>query len=457
MGVLGAVVLAAGRGERMWPFAEVRNKAAMPVANTPNVRRLVDALRRIGVQHIAVVLGYQGGSVRHALLGAAEPIVFVEQPASGGTAIATLAGARALPDDRFLVVYGDTVVQEDDLRAVSEAQQNTGAAGAALWDRIPPGEGSEWYGAEVEQGALRYIIGHESDSQSRWLGVVALDRSILPILEANPGYLRRVPVGGMPPAEPDLAQSLNDWQADIAAIEAQMPVVDMDKPWHVLQANGLVAEQCTAALSASVVHATARIHDGAEIDGHVQLGPGAEIGNRVVVKGNLIVGSGTRIMNGAILAGGSVVGERCRISDYCFVDARAVIGNECIVGHGAEMDGVLMDRAYLWHYCEISGLVGLSVDIGAATVCGTLRFDDGRTEHRIRGRRERPLMEANATYIGDYSRTGVNVITQPGAKIGVYSCIGPGVVVQGDVPNHTLRLLKQETIDRPWGPERYGW
>jgi bifunctional UDP-N-acetylglucosamine pyrophosphorylase/glucosamine-1-phosphate N-acetyltransferase len=121
------------------------------------------------------------------------------------------------------------------------------------------------------------------------------------------------------------------------------------------------------------------------------------------------------------------------------------------------MDGTMLDGSYLYHYCEISGLVGLSVDIGAATVCGTLRFDDGPAEHRVRGRRERPLIEANATYYGDYSRTGVNVITMPGAKIGAYACVGAGIVVYEDVPERTLTLLKQETVQRPWGPERYGW
>ena len=456
MGVQAAVLLAAGRGERMWPFADVRNKAAMPVGNTPNVRRLADSLHRIGVRRIAVVLGWQSGSVRHALLGC-EGVVFVDAPQGGGTAGAALAGANVLPDERFLVIYGDTVVHDDDLRAVAEAQEDAGVPGAALWDRLPIGEGSDWHCAEVENGRLRCIVGHESDALTRWLGVVAADRSLLPLLEANPGYLRRVPVGGMPPSEADLAQSLNDWPAEIAAIEASHPVVDMDKPWHVLQANALVAEQAAGALTAHAIHPTARIHDGAQIDGFVQLGPGSEIGNRVVVRGNLVVGSGTRIVNGAILAGHSVVGDRCRISDYAFVEARSTIGNDCIVGHGAEMDGTLFDGAYLWHYCEICGLVGLSVDIGAATVCGTLRFDDGRAEHRVRGRRERPLVEANATYFGDYSRTGVNVITQPGAKIGGYACVGPGVIVQGDVPSRTLRLVRQETIDRPWGPERYGW
>jgi bifunctional UDP-N-acetylglucosamine pyrophosphorylase/glucosamine-1-phosphate N-acetyltransferase len=121
------------------------------------------------------------------------------------------------------------------------------------------------------------------------------------------------------------------------------------------------------------------------------------------------------------------------------------------------MDGVMLDGSFLFHYCEIMGVVGQRVDIGAATVCGTLRFDDGDTIHTIRGRRERPDFGANGAYFGDFSRTGVNVITMPGVKIGAYSCVGAGIVVYEDIPSRKLVLLKQELVYRDWGPERYGW
>ncbi|MDE2207581.1 MAG: nucleotidyl transferase, partial [Armatimonadetes bacterium] len=148
---------------------------------------------------------------------------------------------------------------------------------------------------------------------------------------------------------------------------------------------------------------------------------------------------------------------RSRVSDYCLLSAGSVVGEECIVGHGAEFEGVMLYRSYLYHYCEIYGVLGEAVDIGAATVYGTLRFDDGLSTPRIGGRREHPRDGANCTYIGDYSRTGVNVITQPGVRIGCYTCVGAGVVVYRDIPSRQLVLLKQETEMRPWGPERYGW
>lgn len=453
--VNSAVILAAGYGRRMWPFNEVRNKAAIPVANVPNVRRLADSLHGLGVSRIVVVVGHWGASVRHALHGALPEIVYVEQPAGGGTAGAALAGIRALDAERFAIIYGDLATPENNLGRLLDAA--TDAQAAVLVDPMPPGEGSLWYSAEVDGGRLIGVTGHDADATLRLCGAFVLDRSIVPALESNPGLMTRVPVGGMPPSEPDLTQSLNDWRADVGAVTAMDFAVDMDKPWHILEANRKMAAHETGRQTENRIDPTARIHDGAEITGFVSLGPNSELGNRTLVRGNIVAGANTRIVNGAILQGSAIIGDDTRISDYCLIDGESVIGSRCVVGHGAEMDGVMFDGSYLYHYCEISGVVGASVDIGAATVCGTLRFDDAPAEHRTQVRPERPVQGANATYFGDYSRTGVNVITMPGVKIGAYSCVGGGIVVYEDIPSRTLRLLKQETVDRSWGPERYGW
>jgi bifunctional UDP-N-acetylglucosamine pyrophosphorylase/glucosamine-1-phosphate N-acetyltransferase len=86
-----------------------------------------------------------------------------------------------------------------------------------------------------------------------------------------------------------------------------------------------------------------------------------------------------------------------------------------------------------------------------------LRFDDGETAWRSKGRTEVPPFAANAAYLGDYSRTGVNAILMPGRRVGVYSCVGPGVVLYEDLPDRTMVSVRQELETRPWGPERYGW
>jgi len=121
------------------------------------------------------------------------------------------------------------------------------------------------------------------------------------------------------------------------------------------------------------------------------------------------------------------------------------------------LGGVVFDGVALHHYCEMAGVYGSKVDIGAATVCGTLRFDDRGTVIDIKGRKEVPRHGANCAYMGDYSRTGVNAILMPGVRIGCYTCVGPGALVYKDVPSRTLLLAQQEQVTKPWGPEQYGW
>src|SRR5260221_13748683 len=109
MAVKSAIILAGGCGTRIWPYNEVRNKCALPVANLPNIRRQADLLVELGVSRLVVVLGPHPGSIRAALLGSTAKIEFVDQPAGGGTAGAVVAAAQLLEDRQFLVVYGDTV------------------------------------------------------------------------------------------------------------------------------------------------------------------------------------------------------------------------------------------------------------------------------------------------------------------------------------------------------------
>jgi len=110
----------------------------------------------------------------------------------------------------------------------------------------------------------------------------------------------------MPPLEAEIAQSvamlLEEGQM-VRAVETTEFFVDVDKPWHILEANARLLDYLCARLEGNQIAPDARIHDGAEIEGRVVLGPGSSIGNRVVVRGDLFVGAHAQLTNGAILGG----------------------------------------------------------------------------------------------------------------------------------------------------------
>jgi len=454
-----AVILAAGSGSRFWPYNVVRQKATFPVANVPAIRRTVDSLAQVGVTRVVVVVGHGEASVRAALRGAEVEIAYVQQPHMSGTAHAAWVGAVGAEGD-VLVVHGDVVTAPDNLRAMVDRWSEERPLASTLIQPLGQEPAGSWFVAAADGSRLTRVEGHARSGSHRLCGVYGFRSEALSYLRDNPGVMSRVPVGGMPLLEAEIAQSLQDMIDDgqqVLAVEVEGYHVDLDKPWHILEANHHVIQALSARLEGDQIAPSASVHDGAEVHGRLVLGDGASIGNRVVVQGDLWLAPGARIENGAILQGPIVVGRGTVVRDYCQIGGHTSLGARGVYGHGAEFSGVALDTVYCYHYCEIWGVAGQAVDFGAATVCGNLRFDDRRTPWQVKGRVEVPTVGANATYIGDFSRTGVNAILMPGRRVGVYSCVGAGVILYDDVPDRQLVLVKQELEKRPWGPERYGW
>jgi NDP-sugar pyrophosphorylase family protein len=454
-----AVLLAAGAGRRFWPYAVVRNKAAFPILNRPLIRRLADMLLDLGASELRVVVGPQTGSVRAALAGLEDRTRFFTQTTPTGTADAALLALDGV-DEPALIAAADVATIPQNLLALCAAFGEDAPEVAFLAHPLGAEDAGDWITCSMRDGQAHGFQGHGRGGSHRWCGVAIMAPSAMAALRRNPGLMTHVPVGGMPAPEAELAETvagLADEGRAVRAVETVGAFVDLDKPWHILEATHRLLADAASRLEGDVIPDGCGVSDDLEIGGRLIMEPGATIGKRVVAKGNLWVARGASVTNGAILGGDVMVGAEARVRDYAHVGGGSVLGGRCIVGHGAEFDGVLLDGAYLYHYCEISGVLGAAVDIGAATVCGTLRFDDTRTVHSVQGHHEVPLHGANGSYLGDYSRTGVNAILMPGVKTGVYSCVGPGVILYHDLPDRQLVLARQELSFRDWGPERYGW
>jgi UDP-N-acetylglucosamine diphosphorylase / glucose-1-phosphate thymidylyltransferase / UDP-N-acetylgalactosamine diphosphorylase / glucosamine-1-phosphate N-acetyltransferase / galactosamine-1-phosphate N-acetyltransferase len=455
-----AIILAAGYGKKIWPYNVTRNKAVLPIANQPLIVWQVKELRQAGIQNIVMVVDYRKEQLV-GLFHGDSAIRFVTHPGTSGTAAAVLAALTGLDDENVLVCYGDTLLTAADISAVLERHQQDHALATALLNPLAEEKPNEWLCVQPQGTKIEYVLGHPRDSAShRFAGLFALHAGFRTYLLANPGRMESIQVGMMAPDESQLEFSLQlaiDQGLEIAAVETKGPFIDLDKPWHLLQANYLWGKHLCANLKTNIVPKTSRISEKAFINGHVVLGENSEIGDGVIIEGNVIIGSDTRVVQGAILEKDVIIGSHTTVRRYAQVEEGSCIGDRCFIGHCSEVAGVMMRLSYAYHYGEYWGILGESCDLGAATVCGNLRFDDGQTVHNQRGHREVPLVGANAAYLGDYVRTGVNVILMPGVKIGPYSVIGGGTMVSEDVADRTLLYVKQEHVRKNWGPEKYGW
>jgi MurNAc alpha-1-phosphate uridylyltransferase len=112
-----AIVLAAGRGERLRPLTDLTPKPLLPVRGQPLIVHHLEALARAGVREVVVNLSWLGERIRAALGDGARWGVRIHYSEEGPQALETGGGIfQALPrlgPGPFLVVNGDTYTDYD--------------------------------------------------------------------------------------------------------------------------------------------------------------------------------------------------------------------------------------------------------------------------------------------------------------------------------------------------------
>ncbi len=136
---LTAVVLAAGEGTRM---RSARPKPLHRLCGRPMVLYVLDALARLPVTRVVVVVGHRAEWVTKTLIEHAPPgmlIEFVEQVEQRGTGDAMSVALTGLPDDEgdddgdVVVLPGDTpLLRPATLAALVQRHRDSGAAATLL-------------------------------------------------------------------------------------------------------------------------------------------------------------------------------------------------------------------------------------------------------------------------------------------------------------------------------------
>jgi MurNAc alpha-1-phosphate uridylyltransferase len=109
-GELKAMILAAGRGERLRPLTDTTPKPLIEVAGKPLIRYHIDRLRDAGMTDIVINTAWLADSI-HDMLGDGSRFGVSISYSDEGTALETAGGIiRALPklgEEPFLVINGD--------------------------------------------------------------------------------------------------------------------------------------------------------------------------------------------------------------------------------------------------------------------------------------------------------------------------------------------------------------
>lgn len=114
------VILAAGKGSRMYPFSEDFPKPLLPICNRPLIEYQIGMMTDIGITDLIIMIGHHGSKIVHALGDGSRfgvQIKYIEQKSTLG-----IAHAVGLLEEHicrpFLLFLGDIFFVAKDLKGI---------------------------------------------------------------------------------------------------------------------------------------------------------------------------------------------------------------------------------------------------------------------------------------------------------------------------------------------------
>jgi mannose-1-phosphate guanylyltransferase len=153
-----ALVLAAGLGTRLQPLSSFRAKAALPVAGTPLIARILQNVRAAGLTRVVINLHHRADSITGIVGDGSQFGLRVRY--SWETDVLGSAGgpARAIPlleSDRFFIINGD-MITDVDMPALARRHIDTNASVTmAVIDALPGYNGVVADAAGIVRGFSR--------------------------------------------------------------------------------------------------------------------------------------------------------------------------------------------------------------------------------------------------------------------------------------------------------------
>ena len=345
------MVLAAGKGTRLFPLTGEVPKPMAPVADTPIIRHIFDLLARHSVVEAYVNVHYLAEALLRAygeescIDGMSVRLVREKELTGTAGGIKHLAGVAPAGsfDEAFIVISGDALT-DVDIRSLVAFHKERGALATIALHRVY--DTSEFGVVEVDEEGNILGFQEKPDPQEAIstlanTGVYVFEPRILSYVPENTffDFARDVFPRLLEEGERFVGCQGDFYWSDIGTLEGYRQA-----QYDVLSGRVRVMVPGERRRETLWVGENAQIHPYATLEGYVVVGRDAMIGRGVTLSGDVTVGTDCWIRPNAtikrsILLPGASVGDDAYLED-------------CIVGHGYDVrpgetirGGALMRRA----------------------------------------------------------------------------------------------------------------
>jgi bifunctional UDP-N-acetylglucosamine pyrophosphorylase/glucosamine-1-phosphate N-acetyltransferase len=417
LGEVSAIILAAGKGERMWPLTSTRPKPLLEVLCKPMLQYHLETLADLGIKKAVLVTHSHEDLLKKTSSSIAEKIgmslsyVRQSEPLGTGHAVREAIEVSGIRGET-VIVYSDIFMTPRSLKdAISKALSSPSysIAGAVVQD-------ASRYGALVSDGSgkLERII-EKSPELSGKEGTVNAGIMKIGAEEIMEELKRTAPsIRG----EIELTSALESLakKSDVDVLKLEGEWIDVGTPWDLLRANELSLRELCRARGAEEEECVIFDEEKIEIEDPVVLrGP-------IYIKGSAELGPCAHIRGYSVICGENKIGFSVQIKS-----------------------SVILRGAKVPHLNYVGdSIIGENVNLGAGTITANVRHDGRNVRSMLKGSLVDTGRKKFGSVIGDGARTGINTSILPGVKIGSNAWIGAGCIVNEDVPDGSIVKCGQE-------------
>tara|TARA_B100000959_G_scaffold242149_1_gene264503 strand:- start:2374 stop:3585 length:1212 start_codon:yes stop_codon:yes gene_type:complete len=390
-----ALILAAGKGTRMWPLTENIPKPLLSICGLPIIERQIQELKKVGVKKLYILIGYQMKELSDYLgkTKSGIDIEYIIQEEQKGTGHA-VNQAKNIIQGNFYCINGDLIIDSENLERLKENENNLTMMVTNVKD------GSNFGVIESMNGRLVSINEKGISGKSRInAGLFLFNEKIFDAIDNIEKSIR---------GEYELTDALQDISNDIHILEYQGFWKDIGAPWDLITANEKYMHKLKN-----------------QIKGTIE--------DNVIIKGNIHLEENSVIKSGTYIEGGVWIGKDCTVGPNSYIREGTVLCGKNKVGASTEIkNSILMNGAKAPHHNYVGdSIIGENSNLGSGTKIANLRLDKKEIIVVHKGMKINTGRKKLGAIIGSNVNTGINASINAGTILGNNVKVGPNSLVSG--------------------------
>src|SRR3989344_5720061 len=407
-----AVILAAGRSSRLYPYNYFSHKSIIKILGKPIIVHTIESVRKSGIKDIILIVS-KDLEIKKILgngkaLGVNIQYVVQKEPTGGGNGL--LLGEKLIKGDFFLLNVSHVDFWEFKDLIIKKKTKNEKAVFLARKE-----ENLQKYGVlKVDKDRVVDLIEkpkkEEEPSNLRLIGIYFFAKDFLKTLRQTPDEHYRL--------EKAISSFSKIYPVKFAETENEVP--SLKYSWDLLGIKNYLFKNIKKSIGKNI-----KIAKSAEIIGNAIIEDGVEIMEGSKIKGPCFIGKNTMIGNNAIVRGNVDIEENCVVGAYMEVKNSLIMN--CTKVHSGFMG---------------DSIIGEDCRVGADFSTANVRLDRKYVKVVIKENEVDSGLKFLGTLIGGNTKIGIKVSTMPGIIIGANAIIGPSTVVLRNVAENTKYFTK---------------